>query len=167
VEKIRILLKISLPLSDEWSYYRVMRILTLQYLLLGFALAAGPVAAFAADQPTKTIKTVTARDTALDGKVMFHEYCAVCHGENAKGDGPAADALKKAPADLTQISRKAGGKFPEIRVMRMIKGDDEIAAHGNRAMPVWGTIFRSLSSKEGADLRVNALLRYIEGFQAN
>ncbi len=138
-----------------------------QYLLLGFALTAGPAAVIAADQPTKTIKTVPARDTALDGKVMFHEYCAVCHGDDAKGNGPAADALKKAPADLTQISRKAGGKFPEIRVMRMIKGDDEISAHGTRAMPVWGTIFRSLSSKEGADLRVNTLLLYIQGVQAN
>ncbi|PWU10418.1 MAG: hypothetical protein C5B51_04255 [Terriglobia bacterium] len=143
-----------------------MQRLTPGYLLLAFALAAGPAAAIAADQPTKTIKTVTAKDTPLDGKVMFHEYCAVCHGENAQGNGPAADALKKAPADLTQISRKNSGKFPEIRVMRVIKGDDELAAHGNRAMPVWGTIFRSLSSKEGSDLRVNALLKYIEGFQA-
>jgi len=144
-----------------------MKRFTPQYLLLGLALAFGPATAIAADQPTKTIKTVTAKDTPLDGKVMFHEYCAVCHGDTAKGDGPAADALKKAPADLTQIARKSGGKFPEIRVMRMIKGDDEVAAHGNRAMPVWGTIFRSMSSKEGEDLRVNALLRYIEGFQAN
>jgi mono/diheme cytochrome c family protein len=144
-----------------------MKRFTPQYLLLGLALAIGPVAAIAADQPTKTIKTVTAHDTVLDGKVMFHEYCAVCHGDAATGNGPAADALKKAPADLTQISRKAGGKFPEIRVMRMIQGEDDVAAHGNRAMPIWGTVFRSLSSKEGEALRVNALLRYIQGLQAN
>jgi mono/diheme cytochrome c family protein len=145
-----------------------MKRLTPQYLLLGLALAFGTAAAIAADQPTTTIKTVPARDTrTLDGKVMFHEYCAVCHGETAKGNGPAADALKKAPADLTQISRKNGGKFPEIKVLRMINGEDEVAAHGNRAMPIWGNIFRSLGSKEGEELRVNALMRYIEGLQAN
>jgi mono/diheme cytochrome c family protein len=145
-----------------------MKIFKPQYLLFGFVLALGPAAAIAADQPTTAIKIVPARDTrTIDGKVMFHEYCAVCHGDSAKGNGPAADALKKAPADLTQIARRNGGKFPEIRVMRTITGADEVAAHGSRAMPIWGNIFRSLSSKEGEDLRVNALMRYIQGMQAN
>ncbi|HEV3333467.1 MAG TPA: c-type cytochrome [Bryobacteraceae bacterium] len=129
----------------------------------------GPAAAVAADQPTKTIKTVPVRDTqTLDGKAMFHEYCAVCHGDEGKGNGPAADALKKAPADLTQVARKSGGAFPEIKVQRIITGEDEVVgAHGNRAMPIWGNIFRSLGSKEGETLRVNALMKYVEGLQAN
>jgi mono/diheme cytochrome c family protein len=128
----------------------------------------GPAAAVAADQPTKTIKSVPVRDTqTLDGKAMFHEYCAVCHGENGKGNGPAADALKKAPADLTQVARKNGGTFPEIKVQRMIAGDDEaVGAHGNRAMPIWGNVFRSLSNKDGETLRVNALMKYVEDLQA-
>jgi mono/diheme cytochrome c family protein len=128
----------------------------------------GPAAAVAADQPTKTIKTVPVHDTqTLDGKAMFHEYCAVCHGDEGKGNGPAADALKKAPADLTQVARKNGGAFPEIKVQRIITGEDEVVgAHGNRAMPIWGNIFRSLSNKEGETLRVNALMKYVEGLQA-
>jgi len=127
----------------------------------------GPAAAVAADQPTKTIKSVPARDTqTLDGKTMFKEYCAVCHGEDGKGNGPAADALKKAPADLTQVARKSGGTFPEIKVQRMITGADEVAAHGSRAMPIWGNIFRSLSNQEGETLRVNALMKYVESLQA-
>jgi len=138
-----------------------------QYLLLGMALAIGPVAAMAQDQPTKTIKTVPVRDTpTIDGKTMFHEYCAVCHGDEAKGNGPAADALKKRPADLTQIARKNNGQFPEVKVMRVIQGDDVTAAHGSRAMPIWGTIFRSLGSEQTETLRVNSLMRYIQGIQA-
>ena len=97
---------------------------------------------------------------------MFHEYCAVCHGDAAKGNGPAADALKKAPADLTQIARKNGGNFPEVKVTRIIEGDDTIAAHGNRAMPTWGQVFRSLGSRDTETLRVNALMRYVEDLQA-
>ena len=144
-----------------------MKSLKPQYLLLGLALVFGPAAASAQDTPTKSIKTVTAKATPIDGKEMFHEYCAVCHGDQGKGNGPAADALKKAPADLTQISRKNGGKFPEVKVMRVIQGEDTVAAHGNRAMPIWGTIFRSLGSKETETLRVNALMRYVEQLQAN
>ncbi|HUI79777.1 MAG TPA: c-type cytochrome [Bryobacteraceae bacterium] len=144
-----------------------MKRFTPQCLIVGLALMFGPAAAVAADQPTKTIKTVPAKDTqTLDGKTMFHEYCAVCHGDDGKGNGPAADALKKAPADLTQIARKNGGAFPEVKVQRIITGADDVAAHGNRAMPIWGNIFRSLSGQEGETLRVNALMKYVEGLQA-
>jgi mono/diheme cytochrome c family protein len=47
--------------------------------------------------------------SAADGKEMFTTYCAVCHGTSGKGDGPAAAALKKRPADLTQLARKNNG----------------------------------------------------------
>ena len=50
--------------------------------------------------------------------------------------------------------------------MRVIKGDDAVGAHGSRDMPVWGELFRSLRSKEDGDLRVNALLKYVESIQA-
>jgi mono/diheme cytochrome c family protein len=144
-----------------------MKMLNPAHLLLGAVLTISPVAAQQADQPSKTIKSVTARDTGtLDGKTMFHEYCAVCHGDDAKGNGPAAEALKKAPADLTQVARKNGGTFPEVKVMRMIRGDDVTAAHGSRAMPIWGNIFNSFGSKETGELRVNALMNYVKSIQA-
>jgi mono/diheme cytochrome c family protein len=137
-----------------------------QYLLLGAALIFGPAAASAQDTQ-KTIKTVPVQPTrTIDGQTMFHEYCAVCHGDNGKGNGPAADALKKAPADLTQVARKNGGTFPEVKVQRTIAGADEIGAHGNRDMPVWGNIFRSMGNQDGETLRVSALMKYVESLQA-
>ena len=38
----------------------------------------------------------------LSGAGMFKDYCAVCHGKYAKGDGPAASALmpKSSPVYL-------------------------------------------------------------------
>ena len=146
-----------------------MRILTCHYLSLSLVLALGTTTTSAQEkkEPSKSIRRVPVTDArTMDGHELFDYYCAVCHGKDAKGGGPAADALKKAPADLTQISRKAGGKFPEIHVMRVIKGDDAVGAHGSRDMPVWGELFRSLRSKEDADLRVNALLKYVESIQA-
>ena len=44
-----------------------------------------------------------------DGQQMFTSYCAPCHGRAGKGDGPAAPALNPKPADLTQLTKKAGG----------------------------------------------------------
>jgi cytochrome c553 len=32
---------------------------------------------------------------------MFKAYCAACHGDSAKGDGPATPTLKSPPSDLT------------------------------------------------------------------
>jgi mono/diheme cytochrome c family protein len=113
-------------------------------------------------------KTPVQPTSAASGQQMFGEYCAVCHGKDAKDGGPAADALKKRPADLTQLSRKNGGKFPEIQVMTFITGDEVVAAHGSRDMPVWGQLFRSLSpnSPELVRLRAANLMEYIKSFQA-
>src|ERR1700681_4577276 len=34
-----------------------------------------------------------------DAKKLYTSYCAPCHGEKGKGDGPAAAALNPKPAD--------------------------------------------------------------------
>ena len=114
-----------------------------------------------------TIKRVAPKPTtAIDGKSLFLEYCAVCHGPNGKGGGPAANALKTSPGDLTQISHKAGGKFPEDRILRILKGDEPIAAHGSREMPIWGKVFGNMGSLSAGQTRIHALLQYVEGLQA-
>jgi mono/diheme cytochrome c family protein len=136
-----------------------------QYLILAFLSIGGYEAAVAQQ---KVIKEVPARMTrSLEGVDLFREYCAVCHGVNAKGDGPAADALKKHPTDLTQLARKNAGKFPVLAVQMTIKGSNGITEHGTREMPMWGTIFsQSGSQKDLGDMRVASLLKYIEDLQA-
>ena len=132
--------------------------------LAGLVLFSLPVL-LAGDQPT--IKKIPAHaTTSMAGQDLFREYCAVCHGNDAKGSGPAAAALKTKPADLTLISRKNANKYPEIRVQRVINGEDEMVAHGSRDMPIWGQIFRHMSSNEdlGA-VRVYNLVKYVESIQ--
>lgn len=131
-------------------------------LLLALGVCAGILGA-------QEIKTVTVQPTPItDGKAMFAEYCAVCHGSEGQGNGPAANALKKRPADLTQLSRKNNGNFPEVRVIRFIRGDDVIPAHGTRDMPVWGKVLASLdgNNRGAVDLRVANLQNYIKSLQA-
>lgn len=85
-------------------------------------------------------------DSAAVGKGEFRNSCALCHGADGKGGGGVADLLKKTPADLTQLAKKNGGKFPSERVAAMIDGREAIKGHGDRDMPAWGDRY----SKDGA-----------------
>jgi mono/diheme cytochrome c family protein len=130
-------------------------------------LAGASFLLLTAQEPKKVIKHVEVKPpVSTNGEELFKEYCAVCHGHDARGGGPAADALKKTPADLTQLSRKNGGKFPELRVLDYIQGQGVVAAHGSRDMPIWGTIFSRLTSKSSAQMRINSMIKYIEQIQA-
>jgi mono/diheme cytochrome c family protein len=124
---------------------------------------------FCATLVAQQIKKVSVQPTPpASGQTMFKEYCAVCHGVGGKGDGPAADALKKRPADLTQLTRKNNGTFPELQVMNFITGADVVAAHGSRDMPVWGSLFGSLNpnDQEVTKIRVVNLTNYVKSIQA-
>ena len=50
--------------------------------------------------------------------------------------------MKTKPTDLTRIAERNGGTFPFAKVMRFIDGTDEVRAHGDPDMPVWGEVFR-------------------------
>ncbi len=127
------------------------------------ALAVVGLAAGSAQ--AQRIDTVPMKRTpASNGAAMYQSYCVSCHGLDATGSGPAAKALTKAPADLTRISARNGGQFPEVRVKRYIEGADEIAAHGSRDMPIWGSLFRSLEP-DLMPLRVQALADFLKSVQ--
>src|SRR5450432_1881961 len=125
-------------------------------LTLSLALLAVSVPCLALAQNT-TIKQVPVRAThTMEGPELYTEYCAVCHGKDGKGGGPAAAALKKQPTDLTQLARNNGGKFDALRIQGAITGSDVVAAHGSRDMPTWGTVFASMSTDEGTrKIRIN------------
>ena len=133
------------------------------FLVIVGSLAISATGALAQQKP-KIEQAPIPRVSAADGKEMFAAYCAACHGKAAKGDGPAAAALKKAPADLTTLSARNKGDFPEVRVRRYIEGLDEVAAHGTREMPVWGPLFRDLN-RDTAALRIEALAGYLKSLQ--
>jgi mono/diheme cytochrome c family protein len=77
------------------------------------------------------------------GEIEFQRYCAVCHGVDGKGRGLMTKFLTIPPANLTQLTKKNGGKFPFWQVYRVIDGREEIRAHGTREMPVWGARFQA------------------------
>ena len=123
--------------------------------------------ALAAQEKPKIVMKPPPSVDPTDAPAMFQTYCASCHGKQARGDGPAAAALKTAPADLTRISARNGGTFPITKVRRYIEGLDEISAHGSRDMPVWGQVLRGVSggNEAGVRLRVEGLTKYLESIQ--
>lgn len=143
-------------MGAEWEV-RMRYGLACFFLFSGFWLYA---------QPKPTLNYVQPEYVSpADGAGMFRAYCAVCHGLDGRGGGPATEALKKRPADLTQLSRKNNGKFPVLEVGHIIQGADIEAAHGSRDMPIWGNVFRTLNDRALVKMRVDNLTSYLESLQ--
>jgi len=143
---------------------RVEKLVWVFAVLMLFAITVG-----AQEQPPKVIKHVTVASTSpTSGQEMYKTYCAVCHGEDGKGKGPAADALKVPPTDLTMLSKNSGEKYPSMKVSSAIRGESNLPAHGSKEMPVWGQLFWSMSHGHEGEVqqRVANLNKYIESLQA-
>ncbi|HTW58365.1 MAG TPA: cytochrome c [Terriglobales bacterium] len=120
-------------------------------------------------QTAPTIKHVPiTKSPSNSGVEMFKSYCAVCHGTDGKGDGPAASALKTAPPDLTVLAQKNGGKYPAAHVASVIRGQAILPSHGTEDMPVWGPLFSSISQGNESQVqqRTANLVQYIGTLQA-
>jgi mono/diheme cytochrome c family protein len=96
------------------------------------------IAALAASGPA------FAQDLA-EGRAGYAAHCAVCHGTNARGDGPMASLLTIPPADLTGLSARNGGVFPMDRAIRRIDGTEDMAVHGG-PMPLFGALLQGPSA---------------------
>jgi len=104
---------------------------------------------------------------SLDGKTLFLTYCAVCHGKSADGRGPMTSVLKVHVADLTEIAKKNGGKFPFARIQKRIDGTEPTGmGHGTKEMPIWGPIFSQVTTDQDfGRVRIYNLTKYLEGIQ--
>jgi mono/diheme cytochrome c family protein len=146
---------------------RAMKFITLAVILI--AISTFAIGQQASVQTPPTVKHVPITNAPSNsGKEMFRSYCAVCHGTDAKGNGPAASALKTAPSDLTLLAQRNSGKYPAAHVSSVIRGQATLASHGNQDMPVWGPLFSSISQGHEAQVqqRTANLVNYIEGLQA-
>jgi mono/diheme cytochrome c family protein len=138
--------------------------------LFTIALAAAVAAGIGyADQSSGKVVVPVSKTPANNGKQMYKSYCASCHGEYGKGNGPVAPALKQQPADLSVLSKNNGGKFPSEHVAAVLDFGADTLAHGNSIMPVWGPILSKMDSSDPQvnikALRISNLSRYIESLQ--
>jgi hypothetical protein len=115
---------------------------------------------------SKEIQKVPVTPTKPDsGPEMNKTYCAACPGIGGKGDGPAAEALKVQPADLTLLKQKNEGKFPAIKVSHVVgrairSGPTVLMRCRSEA------VFRLYIQHDAlVKLRIANLTRYIETIQ--
>ncbi|MCS7041836.1 MAG: cytochrome c [Bryobacteraceae bacterium] len=111
-------------------------------------------------------RTAEQRASSLSGRELYVAYCASCHGMEGRGDGPAAEAMRMRPTDLTALARSRGGTFPKARVERLLGGLEGFPAHGGKRMPVWGPVFIPVSPADGHSAAlIDRLVRYLESIQ--
>ena len=134
-----------------------------QLLLVTVLLSAGGGVVMSQQKPSPS-KSAKA-PVELPGKEMFKEYCASCHGEDAKGHGPAAIALKTAPPDLTLLAKRNKGNFSADYVNTVVVHGVNTPAHGSTEMPIWGPIFTGVNVQRLVVLRVNKISEYLETLQ--
>lgn len=94
------------------------------------ALSLGLPLAACAPEPEVT------RTDAVRGSEVYAANCTVCHGTEARGDGPGAAGLTLAPPNLRLIAQRNGGAFPHDRVASTIDGYTRTAE--GAAMPAFG-----------------------------
>ncbi|MBI5718537.1 MAG: c-type cytochrome [Burkholderiales bacterium] len=137
-------------------------------------------------EPSKTLASIGlalvtaaawAQPRADEGKMEYDAHCAICHGATGSGNGEMRRWLTKAPSDLTTLSKRYGGAFPNQLVWEVIDGRTslDLGLHGSREMPVWGQRYRQEAFAQAGTAaqpewyvrnRIVALLDYLSRIQA-
>jgi mono/diheme cytochrome c family protein len=134
------------------------RFLLTSVLLLWIASMAGAGPAVNDELPPSYMPT---------GQQMYTQYCAACHGADAKGHGPLAVVLKTPPADLSTLAKRHEGKFPYEYVSSVLEFGPGFPAHGSSDMPTWGPIFRYYDKRNerAVKQRIRTLCEYLASLQ--
>jgi mono/diheme cytochrome c family protein len=103
------------------------------------------------------------------GKGLYTEYCAPCHGAVAKAGSAPSARVGDAP-DLTRLAERPGGPVSRDELATYIDGRREIAQHGTREMPVWGTrLYEDYPQTSGTEAvregTVSLILDYLQTIQ--
>jgi len=104
-------------------------------------------------------------DYVPSGAAIYTQYCAACHGADAKGHGPARASLRKPAPDLTTLAKRHGGKFPYPYVIGVLRFAPGVPSHGSGDMPMWGPLFEYYYNQKSAQLRIRNLTDFLAGLQ--
>lgn len=96
------------------------------------------------------------KEQLAQGRKLFMQYCASCHGTDGRGNGPVSLSLRATPTDLTKLTL-SNGEFPAERLQAVIAGTDALTSHGTREMPVWGGTLRKTE--------IASLVKYLASIQ--
>ena len=128
-------------------------------LSLAALCAAGAIGTRAQDQ------NQLPPDYVPSGAAIYTQYCASCHGTDAKGNGPIKQVLRKPAPDLTTLAKRHGGKFPYAYVVGVLRFSPGISSHGSGDMPMWGPLFEYYYNQKSAQQRIRNLCDFLAALQ--
>jgi len=106
-----------------------------------------PTETAAAPTPNTAVGDTTgeaAMDPLVLGNKIYQERCALCHGPEGKGDGPAAAGLNPKPRNHTD------GSYMKTRTDEQLL---DVIRHGKGGMPAWGGILN--------ETEIHAVLKHV------
>jgi mono/diheme cytochrome c family protein len=89
------------------------------------------------------------------GKKLYGQFCASCHGQSGKGDGPAAAALNPKPRNHTD--KEYMSKLTDEDLFKVIK-EGGASVGKSPLMPPWGASLKDDQIKD-----VIAFVRTLSG----
>jgi mono/diheme cytochrome c family protein len=117
------------------------------------------------EPPSAGAPVQTSPDAAPSGSDLYVRHCAICHGIDGRGHGPLAEAMKIVPADLTRVTVRSGGSFPDAKVSDVIRNGGGVLGHGSTAMLPWGIYFSERRNPAVGKARIKALVAYLKSIQ--
>ncbi len=107
----------------------------------------------------------SAEAPAAEQRKLYDAYCAVCHGRDGRGRGPAREFLNATPPDLTLLAQRSGGAFPRSSVEGCIRASARRASvAADSDMPVWMAPL-SADHDPGAAAHAENIADYVESLQ--
>ncbi|MGR8918392.1 MAG: c-type cytochrome [Gammaproteobacteria bacterium] len=106
------------------------------------------------------------------GHTLFQNYCADCHGADARGGGVDTGFETARVKDLTRLAERNGGTLPFWELYEVISGSELLPAHGaSRHMPIWGQALQETPALAGDNAqsvvrgRILAIMAYLATVQ--
>lgn len=113
-----------------------------QWIALGLAACVAAPLAQSSNSPTPA-------PNADRGMVLFSAYCASCHGEAGRGDGPVAPRLARdfnvKPTDFSQPAWQAGRSDQQL--LRIVQSGGRVV-HRTAFMPAWGATLNPQQTRD-------------------
>src|SRR5664279_2820253 len=101
---------------------------------------------------------------SISGAALYKQLCAGCHGVDAHGVGATSPYCSVPPTDLTLLSKKNHGTFPESKVTQILRYGTEKPNQSTTYMPVWKPLLSTIhgESAELTEKRIMSLTDYLK-----
>jgi mono/diheme cytochrome c family protein len=138
--------------------------------LLAFILVLGWITLAATQEKIKPPYhdlNLAALAGTVSGADLYKQLCAGCHGADAKGVGPTSPYCPVPPTDLTLLTKKNYGAFPEQKVTQILRYGTEKPNQSTTYMPVWKPLLSTIhgGSSELTEKRITSLTEYLVSIQ--